>query len=111
MQAANWTRAGRKSVTPVCILRFLGTSPDSSSIIPLVRSLCDQISINYEANRDDIPDDLSPLVLHFKKLLALATAERPLVIFLDSLDQLSGANGKPSTDSLTPDQLASARTA
>ena len=111
MQAANWTRAGRKSVTPVCILRFLGTSPDSSSIIPLVRSLCDQISINYEANRDDIPDDLSPLVLHFKKLLALATAERPLVIFLDSLDQLSGANGKRSTSSLAPDQLASARTA
>ena len=75
------------------MLRFLGTSPDSSSIIPLLHSLCDQVSINYEQKRDEIPDDLSPLVQHFKQLLTNATSEKPLVVFLDSLDQLSGANG------------------
>ena len=94
MQAAEWKRQGSKSVTPVCILRFLGTSPDSSSIIPLLHSLCEQICINYEAERADIPGELSPLVLHFKKLLMLATHDKPLIIFLDSLDQLSGANGE-----------------
>lgn len=50
--------------------------------------------MNYDADHTEIPDDLSPLVQHFKKLLTLATKERPMIVFLDSLDQLSGANGK-----------------
>lgn len=42
---------------------------------------------------DDIPDEMSPLCVYFKKMLSNATAERPIVIFLDSLDQLSSADG------------------
>lgn len=33
------------AVEPVLILRFLGTSPDSSSISPLLNSLCEQVRI------------------------------------------------------------------
>ncbi len=75
------------------LLRFLGTSPDSSSIIPLLTSLCQQICNNYNQSHEDIPQELSPLVQHFKNLLEVATQEKPLIIFLDSLDQLSGASG------------------
>ena len=32
-------------VDPVLILRFLGTSPDSSSISPLLNSLCEQVGM------------------------------------------------------------------
>ena len=39
-------------------LRFMGTSPDSSSLIPMLTSLCEQISINYNQNVDDIPDEV-----------------------------------------------------
>ena len=39
-------------------LRFMGTSPDSSSLIPMLTSLCEQISINYDQNVDDIPDEV-----------------------------------------------------
>lgn len=39
---------------------------------------------------DTIPDDLVPLTAHFKQLLTLATKEQPLVLFLDSVDQLTG---------------------
>lgn len=39
---------------------------------------------------DTIPDDLVPLTAHFKQLLTLAAKEQPLVLFLDSVDQLTG---------------------
>lgn len=39
---------------------------------------------------ESIPDDLVPLTAHFKHLLTLASAEQPLLLFLDSVDQLTG---------------------
>ncbi|XP_013421183.1 NACHT and WD repeat domain-containing protein 2 [Lingula anatina] len=81
------------TVAPVMIIRFLGTSPDSSSIIPLLKSLCHQIAHVYCQDMTEIPNELAPLCQHFKKLLTCMTELRPLVIFLDSLDQLSGTDG------------------
>ncbi|KAL5006957.1 hypothetical protein ScPMuIL_015763 [Solemya velum] len=75
------------------LLRFLGTTPNSSSITPLLISLCRQLSVLYDQPLEDIPNELAPLIQFFKKLLTLATDEKPIVLFLDSLDQLSGADG------------------
>lgn len=44
--------------TPLLLIRFLGTSPDSSTIQPLLHSLCVQISFLYDQPIDDIPSDL-----------------------------------------------------
>jgi len=76
----------------VVVIRFIGTTPSSSSISPLLTSLCEQISHNYQKPLDSIPAELSNLTNYFKKLLELATPEKPLYILLDSLDQLSPAN-------------------
>ncbi len=40
---------------------------------------------------EEIPDDLVPLTAHLKELLNQATEEQPLLICLDSVDQLVGA--------------------
>ena len=40
---------------------------------------------------EDIPDDIVPLTAHMKELLSLATKEQPLIICLDSVEQLSGS--------------------
>ena len=69
---------------PVIIVRFLGTTPDSSSIYPLLKSICSQICHNYQKPSDNIPLELSNLTNYFKKLLECATVEKPLFIF--SLD-------------------------
>jgi hypothetical protein len=82
--------------TPVLIIRFLGTTPDSSSIYPLLRTICTQISYNYEKPIENIPMELSNLTNYFKKLLEAATADKPLFIILDSLDQLSPTNSAHS---------------
>ena len=71
------------------IIRFLGTSPDSCRIIPLLTSLCQQIIYNYPTETSAlVPNDLLRLTDLFVSLLKRACAEKPLVIFLDSLDQL-----------------------
>lgn len=39
---------------------------------------------------ENIPDDLVPLTAHFKQLLTYASANQPLTLYLDSVDQLTG---------------------
>ena len=74
----------------------MGTTPDSSSIFPLLKSVCCQLSYLFGVSFSTIPDDLSQLINHFKILLNHASAERPLFIFFDSLDQLSSMNSAHS---------------
>lgn len=94
---------------PISIVRFLGTTPDSSALTPTLISICQQvyfpnrnvpntfnthdcfqISYNYMIPFETIPDDLVPLTAHFKQMLTMATKEQPFVLFLDSVDQLTG---------------------
>ncbi|XP_039442775.1 NACHT and WD repeat domain-containing protein 2 [Culex pipiens pallens] len=85
-------------VRPISIIRFLGTTPDSSTLTPTLISICQQISYNFMLPFDQIPDDLVPLTAHFKQLLTYASKQQPLLLFLDSVDQLTGAqdSGKVS---------------
>ena len=59
----------------------------------MLDSLCREISRRYEVNETDIPVDFRDLALEFGKRIRLATADRPLLLFLDSLDQLSPGHG------------------
>jgi hypothetical protein len=81
---------------PIILLRFLGTTPDSSAIFQLLKSACSQLSYLFGVSLENTPDDLSQLINHFKVLLKHATAERPLFIYFDSLDQLSSMNSAHS---------------
>ena len=80
-----------KPARPLLLCRYCGTTPDSSSLGPLLTSLCQQISYTNLLPFEDIPDDLVPLTAHMKELLKNATAERPLIICLDSVDALVGS--------------------
>lgn len=92
LQARHWLDNDRTRT--LSIIRFLGTSPESSSIVPLLTNLCQHISLYHHLSLDAIPYDLIPLVNHFKALLnQVSTPETPLVIFLDSVDMLSSQHG------------------
>lgn len=54
---------------------------------------CFQISYNYGLSFEEIPDDLVPLTAYFKYLLTLANIQQPILLFLDSVDQLTGVQG------------------
>jgi len=71
----------------VLIQRFIGVTPDASGGLSLLSSLCQQISRAYNVS-EETPIGFQPLVAAFHERIARATAEKPLVIFLDALDQL-----------------------
>ncbi|WAR13694.1 NWD2-like protein [Mya arenaria] len=71
------------------VVRFLGTSPHSSNLWRLLRSLCEQITACYGKDKSEIPEDFDDLKDYFLKSLKFATPTKPLVLILDSLDQLT----------------------
>jgi WD40 repeat protein len=70
------------------IYRFIGATPESSNGRSLLDSLCRQISRLYGAEESDIPIEFKDLVQDFPERLSLATEDKPLIIFIDALDQL-----------------------
>jgi hypothetical protein len=76
----------------VIIYRFIGATPESSDGRALLEGICRQISRAYGADESGIPTGYKELVEDFPGRLTLARMERPLVIFLDALDQFSDVN-------------------
>ena len=76
----------------VILSRFIGATPESSNGRALLESLCRQITRAYGGDDGTIPLEYRDLVQEFIKRLALASAQRPLVLFLDALDQLSDSD-------------------
>ena len=81
---------------PIRIIRFLGTSAGSANVRDTISSICNQIWVNYNIDKPfdvDISSDFSYLILYFNAVLwkidSKLLEERPLVIVLDSIDQLS----------------------
>ncbi|HEX3654177.1 MAG TPA: AAA family ATPase [Pirellulales bacterium] len=95
---------------PTVITRYLGTTPASSDVRSLLTNLCDEIKRRFpqaaSAAARSEPDDgtakgkdqaktseFQRLTAEFKRCLALSTASQPIVLLLDSLDQLNPTEG------------------
>eukprot|EP00004_Rigifila_ramosa_P003105 TRINITY_DN1325_c0_g1_i10.p1 TRINITY_DN1325_c0_g1~~TRINITY_DN1325_c0_g1_i10.p1 ORF type:complete len:1309 (+),score=319.57 TRINITY_DN1325_c0_g1_i10:273-4199(+) len=92
LMAAAWTAARSLNAASTLVLRFLGTSAASSTARQLLLSLCKQLGrvMPHGTVLPDLPDTYTDLCDIFPQYLRLAaTADRPLWLFLDSLDQLS----------------------
>lgn len=70
------------------IIRLCGTSNGSSTGLKLIRSICHQIYYCLEQSPPDIPENYRDAKDHFKMLLN----KEPVLLFIDSLDQLSDDN-------------------
>eukprot|EP00736_Rhodelphis_marinus_P005781 Rmarinus@m.16262 len=92
------------SASGVVIMRLLGTTTDSCTSRRMMRFLCLQIARVYGCNQslyNDIEDyassldeaDYKELVCEFHAALRTTTEQRPLVIFLDALNQLTDIQG------------------
>ena len=80
----------------ILIARFIGATPESSNGRALLESLCRQITRAYEGDESAIPLEYRELAQEFPKRLALARPDRPLVLFIDALDQLADDENDPS---------------
>jgi hypothetical protein len=85
-------RARERNSRARVMVRFVGWTPRSTDIRSLLDGICRQVSRAYGADETTIPSDYRELVKEFPNRLALATAEQPLALLLDALDQLSDAD-------------------
>lgn len=80
-------RIARSSPNAVVITRFVGATPASLELRSLLESVCREIARHY--NDTFTPGgSLRDTVAELHRLSSLATAVRPLCLFLDALDQL-----------------------
>jgi len=75
------------------IHRHIGATPRSSVIRSLLAGLCGEIARLY-GSYESVPSDYQELIQELPNRLALATIEKPLVIFLDGLDQLADVEAR-----------------
>jgi len=81
----------------VLVYRFIGANAKSSKIVPLLTNICGQIAEEYGTNLESLLDDaqkgqhfeIDLLTDLFRKCFVLAKPDKPLILFLDALDQLS----------------------
>jgi len=79
----------------ILVVRMLGTTGQSGTSAQVLRGICQQIfrAVGDSEAVKNIPVSYQALVKQFADVLALGTEARPLVLFLDSLDQLSQQDG------------------
>jgi RecA/RadA recombinase len=81
-----------RSVGGAVVIRFLGTTPRSSNVHALLTSLCEQLRRLYGKD-DAVPSDFKELRVYFHLALTQwPTAQHPLTLFIDSVDQLDDSN-------------------
>ena len=79
------------------VYRFIGTTSGSSNIMSLLQSVCGEIARAYGIDAKTLAHegdekawyDMNGLADILRKCLDLATEQKPILLFLDSLDQLS----------------------
>jgi hypothetical protein len=81
----------------VIVQRYIGSTANSTDARSLLRSLCAEIDHHY-GSPDLVPDTYNDLVAALRRRLDTIPQDRPLVVFLDALNQLQHAN---------PQQIAS----
>lgn len=86
------------------IIRFIGVTPRSSDIGPLLSSLCQELR-QRNPRADALPRELEELREEFSQHLQAATREEPLILFLDALDQLADADNGRLLNWLPPGSL------
>lgn len=74
------------------VIRFLGTTPYSSNIRSLLKSVSEQISLVYGATYTET-SDFSQMIKQFHLLLNHSNDTKPLILIFDSIDQLSPEDG------------------
>lgn len=77
---------------PVVIVRFIGSSLLSTDLRTLLQSICEQIALNYRCLIHFLPNKIQEMRELLINLLGESTFDRPLVIVLDALEQLSDAD-------------------
>ena len=95
----------RATTGPLVLSRFIGTTPESSNLRSLLTSLCRELRQEFpltktektpdgrtETTTSPLPTELNELIEEFYSQLSKATVARPILLFLDALDQIDDSD-------------------
>jgi hypothetical protein len=71
------------------VVRYIGITPGTSSLRDLLVGLRRELAARYDQEAPDILAEDAQLIAEFPTALAAATAEHPLILVVDALDQLA----------------------
>ena len=77
----------------VVMQRYIGGVPGSESLMMLLTTLSADIASCYDKPQSQLPETAKALADTFYGALTNASADRPLFLYLDALDQLDAADG------------------
>jgi WD40 repeat protein len=77
--------------TKVILARFIGGVPGTESLMALLTELTADIAVAYGRPAPPVPESIKAARHAFEEALQNTTADRPLILFLDALDQLDRA--------------------
>ncbi len=77
-----------KILPDAIIKRYIGGVSGIGTTSALLQSILAEVITKYAPSNRTIPTTLDDLIAQFPSFLALATAERPLILIVDALDQL-----------------------
>jgi len=77
--------------------RFIGTSSQTSNVLSFLINICGHIAKEYDTTLEELAGEGKEKEIHvingiteiFNKCLALATDKKPIILFIDALDQFS----------------------
>jgi NACHT domain- and WD repeat-containing protein len=91
--AESLRRAQRDHDRASVVHRFIGATAASSDARALLLGLCQELARRAGTDDSAVPTDYQELVSDLRERLGGLGADRPLLVFLDSLDQLSPNHG------------------
>ena len=107
--AAALRRAQQDHAQAQIAYRFIGATAASSDGRSLLQGLCRELARRAGADDAEVPSDYHELITDFRERLTALGAAGPLMVFLDSLDQLSASQGARGLAWLPPVMPAGVR--
>ena len=92
-RAAQETSQREQRSRTVLLQRYIGGVPGTESLLNTLSLLCADIATDYGNPEPPVTQNAEDLTLTFEVVLGYATAQRPLIVFLDALDQLNPSDG------------------
>ena len=77
----------------VRLIRFIGGIPTTESLYTLLTTLTEDLALAYDQPEPSPAETIKQAIEAFGQSLTWSCAERPLVLFLDALDQLENRDG------------------
>lgn len=108
-RAAKETSHNTKSSRALVLQRYVGGVPGTESLIDMLSLLSADIATYFGHPEPPIAQNLDDLIQTFTAVLAHATQQRPLILFVDALDQLEPSDRAWMLEWLPPELPAYVR--